>query len=232
MTRPASSLHSRFLGTLSYSEGLLAQEQALGELLRCESVSSILLGLDHLPVATLGVRGEIETDLAVTPDELRLRGLELRKSVRGGQATIHSPGQLVIYPCVNLRAFNLGARSYVRLIERTTETWLRSFGIEPESHPREPGFFVKGAKLAAFGFKISRGLTSHGLAINVSNDLSLFDLIKTCGVTSQPMTRLADLGVSLTLEALFLSWTEAFRAETAKLKLLDVDGSAGSPLVS
>ncbi len=221
MTIP-STVQARFLGTLSYSEGLAAQAGVLVELADSSApsskVSSILLGLDHLPVATLGVRGLVATDLAVTSDELRLRGLELVETVRGGQATIHSPGQLVIYPCVNLRAFGLGPRDYVRLIERTTAVWLRTLGIEPETDAREPGFFKEGAKLCAFGFKISRGLTSHGLAVNVNNDLTLFDLIRTCGIRGQRMTRLADLGVSMSLEALFLGWSAAFEREVSGLE--------------
>ncbi len=218
----ASTVQSHFLGTLSYSEGLAVQARALRELAGSVAsplrVSAILLGLEHLPVATLGIRGLVETDLTVTSDELRLRGLELIETVRGGQATIHSPGQLVIYPCVNLRAFHLGPRDFVQLIERTTAGWLRTLGISPETDAREPGIFVEGAKLVAFGFKISKGLTSHGLAVNVSNDLSLFDLIRTCGIRGQRMTRLAEMDVSTSLEALFLGWSDSFKRELLGLE--------------
>ncbi len=228
----ANSIQTKFLGELSYAEGLELQSMALQELERSKDSAAILLGLEHFAVATLGVRGVIEDDIGVSADEMRLKGVELFKTARGGQATIHSPGQLVIYPCVNLRLLDLGPRDFVQLIERATANWLCTLGIECQADSREPGLFVNGAKLVAFGFKISRGLTSHGLAVNVSNDLSLFDLIRTCGIAGQPMARLCDFGVSQSVQALFLGWSRAFEAEVTRPRASDVDVGAVSPLLS
>lgn len=232
MNASPSKIQSRFLGTVSYADGLQFQDEALAELVREKTqeartdahspLHAVVLGLEHFPVATLGVRGVAAQDFAVSAAELAQRGLEVRETARGGQATIHSPGQLVIYPCVNLKLLNLGARSFVELIERSTLRWLHSMGVLAEASVREPGLFVRGSKLVAFGFKISHGLTSHGLAVNVSNDIGLFSLIRTCGVEGQPMTRLKDLGLNpsfdLSLEALFLSWCEAFSFELGELQ--------------
>jgi lipoate-protein ligase B len=209
----ASQIQNKFLGTLSYEAGLSVQESALNSLSQNADLNAMILGLEHTPVATLGVRGKVETDLTVTVDDLRLKGVELHETGRGGQATIHSPGQLVIYPCVKLKALGLGPRDFVHFIERTTQGWLSELGVLAKTNSREPGLFIGEAKVAAFGFKISHGMTSHGLAVNVANDLALFDLIRTCGVSRQCMARLVDFGVSSDLEALFLGWCKAFQRE-------------------
>jgi lipoate-protein ligase B len=223
----AERLQFHFLGLLNFDGGLEAQEQACLTLRRGEA-DAVVLGLEHAPVVTLGIRGRIETDLQFDESYLRHNGVQLRAIGRGGQATLHSPGQLVIYPCVNLRAFGLGARSYVQLIEATTLTWLRSLGIQAQTGANEPGLFVAGKKIAAFGFQISHGLTSHGLAVNVSNDLGLFELIRTCGVAGQPVAKLSDFGVHSGLEALFLSWLGCFREN---LQAIAVDVTRPGPLL-
>ena len=201
----------QYLGLISYERGLQFQTDALAELQRGKTCR--IFGLEHEPVITLGVRGDVDQDLSHTVAELRAMGIGLHFTARGGQATLHSPGQLVIYPCINLRAYGLGPREYVELVQDATRGWLQEKGIESAKGLTEPGLFVDGKKLVAFGFKISRGLTSHGLAINVRNDLKLFRKIRTCGVDSQSLTSLQQLGVSIShdLEALFLSWGQHFK---------------------
>jgi len=201
-------IQRRFLGLQSYAEGLQAQSEALSALER--GGAGVFLGLEHKSVVTLGVRGDSKTDLVQSEAALTGAGFEFHQTTRGGQATLHNPGQLVIYPCLNLKVLGLGARDYVDLVQVSTLSWLKSLGVHAEAGETEPGIFVDGAKLAAFGFRISRGLTSHGLAVNVSNDLEPFGLIRTCGVASQRVTRLRDLKVEMPLEALFLSWSQSF----------------------
>lgn len=199
-----------FLGRQTYSQGLKLQDDAL-ELLRSTTKSAVVLGLEHDPVITLGVRGSIENDLRLSVATLAAKGLEVHRTERGGQATVHTPGQLVIYPCLDLKAYSLGARLFVELMAKTTQDFFRRVGVETTVNPIEPGLFVGEKKIAAFGFKISRGLTSHGIAINVDNDLSQFDLIRTCGVIGQPVTRLKDLGVDTSLEDLFSTWCHCLK---------------------
>lgn len=226
-------ISERFLGLIPYDTGLSALARVRAELAD-GAKSAVLLGLEHEPVITLGVRGRIETDLCVTAEELRLKGVQLREIGRGGQATLHAPGQLVIYPCVNLRAFSLGARRFVEIVQHTTEAWLKNLGVNATASGEEPGLFVDGAKVAAFGFKIERGLTSHGLAINVSNDLAGFSLIRTCGISAQPVAKLVDFGVTSDLSTLFSTWALLFRAnleaETAQFRPKLDDGTP-APLV-
>lgn len=212
MTDTATSIHIKpFLGLLDYEAGLAAQNSALAEIAK-DGADAVLLGLEHEPVVTLGVRGRLLDDIQLPLEQMHSKGFEVHATGRGGQATLHSPGQLVIYPCVNLRAFGLGARKYVDLVQTTTATWLKDLGVPVTASAAEPGLFIEGAKVAAFGFKIERGLTSHGLAVNVANDLEHFGLIRTCGVSRQRVTRLRDLGVSSDLETLYSRWALLFRA--------------------
>ncbi len=205
-----NAVQSHYLGLLSYADGLTHQATALKRL-EANEMSAVVFGLEHEPVITLGVRGRSETDLVQSASDLIKIGFEIRQTERGGQATLHSPGQLVIYPCINLRAFGLGARTYVELVQSVTAGWMKSMGLPVEADSIEPGLFLEGQKIAAFGFKISRGMTSHGIAINVENDLNHFGLIRTCGVRGQKVTRLCDYGVKLGLEDLFSSWVGRFR---------------------
>lgn len=224
--RRVHGVQFQYLGLIDYDEGLAAQGEALRRLNSNELVA-LVLGLEHSPVVTLGVRGDANSDVRYSREILRLKGLQLRSAGRGGQATIHSPGQLVIYPCLNLRAFGIGARAYVEMIEKTTLEWLEEVGVSATRGLHEPGLFVRDRKIAAFGFQISHGFTSHGIAVNVTNDLSLFEAIRTCGVSGQPLARLSEFGVEATLEALFLGWQSSFERN---LSAIDVDESGPGPL--
>lgn len=217
-------MQRRYLGLISYSSALEAQAEAL-----VDECAGRILGLEHPAVITLGLRGQPDGDLLVPAAALAAKGIELVKTDRGGQATLHSPGQLVIYPCLDLKVLGIGAREYVCLVQSSTRRWLERLGVKAEACGGEPGLYVGDRKLAAFGFKISRGRTSHGLAINVANDLGLFQLIRPCGALGQPLTRLADLGISASLPELFSSWCDSFLAALPGPRL---DSAAGPPVVS
>ncbi|MDZ4084591.1 MAG: lipoyl(octanoyl) transferase LipB [Bdellovibrionales bacterium] len=210
-----SNAHSRseyqaeYLGRISYDRGLTAQEEALLGL-ESENTSVIVLGLEHDPVITLGIRGKIDVDLLVSESSLLERGFVVRKSHRGGQATLHVPGQLVIYPICDLRKLGLGARDYVCVIEKATGSWLTSLGVQWQRSEDEPGIFVGSEKLVAFGFRIAHGKSSHGLAINVTNSPTDFSLIRTCGVGGQLVTNLKAQGAPTDLPKLFSSWLTHF----------------------
>lgn len=196
MTTVQTSFPTQFHGLVDYSRGM--QLQANG--------GDCIHGLEHPAVITLGIRGKRESDVLWSPVALAARGIDCVQTERGGQATLHSPGQLVIYPCLDIRAMGIGPRAFVETIQRATRLWLRDMDVEARCGLEEPGLFVGDQKLVAFGFHISRGRTRHGLAINVANDLALFDSIRACGARGQPLARLADFGVSQSLEALFSSW--------------------------
>jgi lipoate-protein ligase B len=202
---------SEFLRQISYAEGLQAQERALEQVEAHGDLAGHLLGLEHRAVVTLGKRGRVEDDLRVSERELSARGLELFISERGGQATLHSPGQLVIYPCVSLKAIGLGPRDYVRRVEALTQEFLALLGIETTPNPEEPGLYTSRGKIAFFGFKIARDMASHGLAINVSNDLSLFDVIRSCGKERETFDQISRYRKT-DLESLLQTWAAHFSA--------------------
>ena len=200
---------SEYLGRISYDAGLVAQEDALLQL-EVGGKSAFVLGLEHDPVITLGIRGKKEVDLLESEKSLISRGFSIRQIQRGGQATLHVPGQLVIYPICNLRKLRFGARDYVCAVEKATGSWLTSLGVQWQRSEAEPGIFVGSEKLVAFGFRIAHGKSSHGLAINVTNSPADFDLIRTCGVGGQIATNLKALGAPTDLPELFASWVAQF----------------------
>lgn len=146
--------------------------------------------LEHPPVFTLGMNGSREHVLA--PGEIPVVDID-----RGGQVTYHGPGQLVVYPLVDLERARLGVRQLVVALEQAVIRCVARYGIEAASRCDAPGVYVGGRKLASLGLRIRRGCSYHGLALNVDMDLEPFDRINPCGFRGMEMTRLADLGVGL-----------------------------------
>lgn len=127
------------------------------------------------------------------PGALEARGALVRRIERGGGATAHGPGQLVCYPIVHLEALGLSVPGLTGALERAVIRLLEEHGISGKTDPNAPGVYVDGAKIASIGFRVRRGVVTHGLAVNVENDLGLFALIAACGRERQPMARLCDL---------------------------------------
>lgn len=203
------------LGTLDYATGLRLQ-QRLVELRKDGRIGDVLLLLEHTPVITLG-RNAKAANVIASPELLAQRGVEVVECDRGGDVTFHGPGQLVGYPIFNLREMpasegkqkTLGAVAYVRKLEEAlirtcadfgipskrvaglTGVWTGSERVGPDALVRAGGQGTDEAKIAAIGVHISRAVTSHGFALNVSVDLSFFNLIIPCGITSKPVTSMA-----------------------------------------
>jgi len=137
----------------------------------------VLLLLEHQPVITLGGRGA-ETDLHDIP-LAHDRGVCIVSSERGGQTTLHAPGQLVSYPIVSIPHRDLGV--YVRALEETLLAVLASLDVVAHRREGHPGLYVSGDKIASVGLRCQRWVASHGTSLNVNVDLSLFDLIVSCG---------------------------------------------------
>ena len=146
-----------------------------------------LLLLEHPHVYTLGRRGK-ETDLLVREDELAARGVAVHWVDRGGEATYHGPGQLVGYPILHLRELGTGPLEYVHTLEQVLIGTLADFGINAGLVDGLTGVWVDERKIAAIGVKISRGVTTHGFALNVAPDLSFFDGIVPCGIADKGVT--------------------------------------------
>jgi lipoate-protein ligase B len=143
-------------------------------------VPGVLLLLEHTPVITLGSRaGMHDLRLCAAEGTAGLPAMEVVESERGGQATLHAPGQLVSYPIVPIPGRDLG--QYVRALEEANILTVAEFGIQAERRPGRPGLYVGGDKISSVGLRCQRWVSSHGTSLNVSVDLSLFEVIVSCG---------------------------------------------------
>ena len=164
----------------------------------------VLLG-EHTPVITIGFHGDI-SNLLADVDHLERIGCECIRIERGGDITFHGPGQLIVYPIIDLNRHGLGVKQYVSLLEESVIRFLAEYGIIGERVEGATGVWIgKGTsaerKICAIGIKISRGVTMHGLALNVNTDLSYFNLINPCGFKEKGVTSLAqETGVSVPIE--------------------------------
>jgi lipoyl(octanoyl) transferase len=145
--------------------------------------------LEHPPVYTLGIAGRSGHLPRVA------NGIPVIRADRGGQITYHGPGQIVLYLLLDLRRRQLTVRPLVRLMEQAVIDLLASYGIASEGRIEAPGVYVDGAKIAALGLRIRNGCCYHGLAFNVSMDLSPFHAIDPCGYSGLAVTQARDLGI-------------------------------------
>ncbi len=150
--------------------------------------------VEHPPVFTLGLNAGREHVLA--PGDIPVVQID-----RGGQVTYHGPGQLVIYPLIDLRRRGLGVRRLVVALENAVIAYVAELGIAASGSRAAPGVYVDGAKLASVGLRIRRGASYHGMSLNVALDLEPFERINVCGYRDLAVTRLADHGVTLGVEA-------------------------------
>ena len=161
----------------------LVQRRAQGE------IPDVLLLLEHPHVYTIGRRGS-RSDVLTSPEELERLGIAVYEVDRGGEVTYHGPGQLVGYPILGLRS--LGPLRYVRALESALIDALREYGLAAYAVPGRTGVWVgtegEERKIAAIGLRVSRGVASHGFALNVSTDLRYFDGIVPCGVDDRQAT--------------------------------------------
>jgi lipoyl(octanoyl) transferase len=143
--------------------------------------------LEHPPVFTLGMNAS--RDHVLAPGDIPVVQID-----RGGQVTYHGPGQLVVYPLVDLRRAKLGVRSIITALEQSVIQLVSDYGHVAEARPEAPGIYVNGRKLGSVGIRIRRHSSYHGLAVNVKLDLEPFRRINPCGYQGLQMTQLSDLG--------------------------------------
>lgn len=196
----------KWKGFISFQESLEKQKE-LKDLALRGSIG--FLGFESKnPTITKGLRATIE-DIVWTQEKLKQYGFEEYSLHRGGQATLHAPGQLVIYPVMNISSICLKLKEFIFLLEEVTKDVLKDFGIASERTEKYVGLSTKKGKIAFFGIHLTEGISQHGLSINVSNDLSLFSSIKSCGVSNRSHDRLYDYQ-SISTEDLFYIWIEKF----------------------
>jgi lipoyl(octanoyl) transferase len=253
------------LGRVDYAAGLRVQ-QKLVELRKAGQIGDVLLLLEHTPVITLG-RNAKAANVLLPAEQLALRGVEVFECDRGGDVTFHGPGQLVGFPIFDLRGYatpdgkrkTLGAVDYVRRLEEVlvrtcadfgiaakrisglTGVWTDEQGVDPGLRPGQDGSetrpHIMEGKIAAVGVHISRFVTSHGFALNVNTDLSFFNLIVPCGITSRPVTSMEkELGREIDLAPVAASvsrnFGSVFSSEMLWVETLDalLGNSIGVPM--
>jgi len=183
----------RDLGRMGYAEALAIQQSIAEERKRGLGVDHLLF-VEHPHVVTVGRNGHEENILAPA-EVLRRNGIELHYTDRGGDVTYHGPGQIVGYPIIDLREWKRDVGAYVRAIEQTIIDTLSDFGIAAERIPKLTGVWTQtedgsSGKIAAIGVHLSRWVSTHGWALNVTTDLRYFQYIVPCGLT-KPVTSMA-----------------------------------------
>jgi lipoate-protein ligase B len=165
---------------------------------------------EHPPVLTLG-RTTMPGSLLFTKEEIAQRGVDLQTIDRGGDVTLHAPGQLVVYCILDLNQFNRDLKGYLVKLEQVAVDLLKDFGILAISIPGKRGVFVKTHKITSIGIGVRKWVSYHGLGINVNTDLSLFSLIKPCGL-DVGMTSIAKLlGRPVAMQEVKASWINHFK---------------------
>lgn len=187
---PARRCNVLRLGLVPYTEAWKLQRELVG---RCRVTGEQqLLLLEHPPTYTMGPRAKAE-HIVVSYASLERLGATVQEVDRGGDVTFHGPGQLVAYPIINLSNWHQGASWYVRQLESVLIDTLARLGVDGRRNAGQPGVWVGTKKIASVGVRVSRGITSHGVALNVGTDLSFFSYIVPCGLPGVEMTSLGEL---------------------------------------
>ena len=204
-------LSIRRLGTVPYANALDLQKSLVEER-RAGRIPDTLLLLEHPHVITLGVKLAAARSHVVTPLEaLAALGVDLVETGRGGDVTYHGPGQLVAYPILDLRPDRQDVHQYVRDLEAVMIEVCGSYGLTAGRVPGFSGAWIGDRKVGAIGVRISRWITSHGLALNVDTDLSFFGHIVPCGIADKDVTSIAaELGRGVAVDDAAARLAEAF----------------------
>ncbi|AGH95508.1 lipoyl(octanoyl) transferase LipB [Pseudobdellovibrio exovorus] len=202
-------IESSYLGCVEYEKSVGIQQDLLA--ISQNKKSHYIMGLEHPAVLTLGYRAQLA-------EEVFGASLPVARSTRGGLATVHSEGQLVIYPVLNLRELGIGVRDYVMLLLQTTQELLRRCGIESQLDDKAVGLYTQKGKIAFCGVQIKNGVSQHGLSLNVRNDLSLFSGLRACGVSHPQFDSMAQHGSTQTLQELYVEWVKIFKNQLNQLQ--------------
>lgn len=161
-------------GLIPYPKALEAMKDHVGQMRGPEPLDEQIWGMEHESVYTAGT--------SARPDELMTPQFPVYQTNRGGRYTYHGPGQLVVYPMLDLHKRKLDVRTYVRMLEQWMQSILAACGVDAQPHPERIGLWVGDAKIGAIGVRVSRGISWHGFAINVHPNLDHFSGIVPCGL--------------------------------------------------
>ncbi len=199
----------QWLGQISYAEGLKSQRDFI---VGNKTQEVLLLGMEHPATITLGRNPIGQTD--ILEPTLAQKKFSVVQAERGGRATVHAPGQLVLYPLVHLPSLGISLRQWVRFLELVTESIAIKYGKTLVSHC-DPGVYTNLGKIAFLGLRIEKGFSTHGLGINVHDMQSYFQAINPCGVAGQRLDFLSD---SLDTKTVFQEWCFEFQKQFTELK--------------
>lgn len=176
---------------MPYKEAWAAQNDLREKCVLTEGAENFLMLVEHRPVVTVGRSGG-KGDVLLSREALRRRGVELVETNRGGKVTFHGPGQLVMYPIIDLSLRDKDLHRYMRDLEKWLIALCSDYGIEAHRDEGRTGVWVGKNKIAAIGIAARRWVSFHGVALNVTTDLSYFDLIVPCGFTDRGVTSMAE----------------------------------------
>lgn len=210
------------LGVLPYKEAWEYQDRLFQSIIQSKielgsySGPNYLLCVEHSPVFTIGKSGKME-HLLMSEEFLKEKGIEFYKNNRGGDITFHGPGQLVVYPILDLEHFFTDLKKYMRLLEEVVIQVLAEYGIEASRSEGETGVWLdadipgRARKICAMGVRTSRWVSMHGLALNVNTDLNYFQMIVPCGIQSKGVTSMEiELGKKVELQEVFDKFVQHF----------------------
>jgi lipoyl(octanoyl) transferase len=240
-TSSAIDLRVRDLSRMAYAEAFDLQKRLQREVIESRGTDGEPSGLVHLllvehdpPVITVSRRPGARQHLIATPAQLEAAGVEVAETDRGGDITYHGPGQLVVYPILDLNCLGLRIDSYMRFLEQVVIDVLAQFGIQGERDRAATGVWVKSradahglqsvgvtgssappAKICALGVRVSRWVSMHGIALNCNNDLEPFSLIIPCGIKGYEVTSLSretghDVGIADAMPHVVSSFSDVF----------------------
>ncbi len=172
------------LGLITFPEAMEFEHKLL-KLVSDEQIDNIVLIFEHPPTITTGRFGNAD-NILIPSGELEKKGISVYTSDRGGETTFNCPGQLVLHPIINLRYRR--ARAYINDLEETALRVLLDYGLAAERESQHPGIWVHNKQIVAIGLRISRGISMHGLSLNVNPDLASFKFINLCGLPGRSAT--------------------------------------------
>lgn len=198
-----------------YFNHVIDQKIKNRKLTKKRNTSNFFLWVEHTPVITIGNRGN-RNNLLVNEVELKDKKIQLFNTNRGGDITLHNPGQLVGYPIFDLENFFTDISKYLRLIEESVIKLLNHYGVNGERSTGETGVWIdakkpSARKICAIGIKASRWVTMHGFAFNICNDLDYYDYIIPCGIKNKNITSLSkELNKNISVEEVKIKLKETF----------------------
>ena len=191
-------LHTIDLGRMPYPAALARQRAVHAQVLAGDAEDTLLL-VEHDPVITVSARKGATAHVLAPPADLERLGIEVHETDRGGDVTYHGPGQIVAYPILRMMRYRLNVGRYMRLLEQVIIDTLETFDIDAHAEAGATGVWIAdaldgpAAKIAALGVRVRRNVTMHGLALNVTTDLTHFDTIVPCGLAGRRVTSMQRL---------------------------------------